>query len=403
MHLRLLAPLAAGAAAASAVPVVAHAAPPAGSCSVDVSASVPAGIMQSGESVSFGVSLTPASGTAQTATITVAGPAASNSTSFTGLPPGGYTVSETPPSGWTTPAAQPVTLTASACSANPSFANTYVPARATFQTVTDPAGDEAGWGYTLVGPGTPVGGEQLVTTGAAPVAFSTALQEGFYTVAQRTLTGWDQTASSGCVITVDYPADAGRTFACRVTDTKEGHVTVAATHGGQAPAAADAFHFVLSGGPSSVLLTQVAVPANHGSLDFGLLQPGTYTLCEQAPPAGWSTTLVAQGGIPNASGDICLPFTLAPGETRAFSVDTRGPAATATPSPAAAQTPSGGVQGVSTNHGATSTRGGAASTPSATGGIAIPNTGVGLSGLAGIPLLLLGTGLVVAGRRRQRR
>lgn len=403
MHLRLLASLAAGAAAVATVPITASAAPEIPSCStgaVTVEATVPA-VLQSGEQAVFGVSLTPSSGPALTGTVTVAGPATSNSTTFTGIPLGTYTLSEVPGSAWQPQPDQTVTLSAAQCSASPVFANAVVPARATFQVATTPPGSEAGWAFTLVGPGTPVGGEKLLTTGPGATTFATPLQEGFYTVAETTLTGWDQTGSANCIFTVDYPADAARTFSCKVSDTHEGRVTVAATHAGQAPTGSDAFHFVLSGGPDNVLVTQVAVASNHGSLDFGQFRPGGYTLCQQAPPTGWSTTLVAQGGIPNASGDICLPFTLAAGETHAFSIDTTGPVAASTPTPSPTPTatatpaPSGAVQG-------TSSGAGHVGLP-ATGGIAIPNTGVGLSGLAGLPLVLAGAGLVAAGRRRGRR
>jgi len=280
------------------------------------------------------------------------------------------------------------------------------PATATFQVVTDPTGDESGWAFTLVGPGTPVGGEKLLTTGAAPVAFATPLQAGMYTVAQTTLAGWDQTGASGCVFTVAYPADSGSTFPCQVHDTEEAHVTVASTHGGQAPSGADAFHFVLSGGPDNVLLTQVANTADKGSLDFGLVRPGSYTLCQQALPTGWATTLVAQGGLPNAGGDICLPFAVTAGQAKAFSVDTTSPAVTSTPTPTPAPTakptpsptPRSGVQGT------TGTGSGTVRLPATGGdGIPIPNTGAGDGLLVGSPLLLLGGALLAAGRRRERR
>lgn len=284
-------------------------------------------------------------------------------------------------------------------------------ATATFQVVTDPAGDESGWTFTLVGPGTPAGGEKLTTTGAAPAPFATPLQAGLYTIAETTRSGWDQSGATGCVFTVAYPADADRTFACQVSDVQEGDVTATVTHGGGLPSGTDAFHLQLSGGPDDVLLAQVAQLANLGHLDFGLLRPGSYKLCQQAPASGWSTTLVAQGGIPDASGDICLPFTLAPGQAKQFTIDNTSPAATPTPAPTAmpTPTPSSGVQGVTTprpNAGSTSgTSGGSGSSSAGTGGtgaVAIPNTGVGLSGLMGGPLILLGGALLAVGRRRRR-
>jgi hypothetical protein len=262
-------------------------------------------------------------------------------------------------------------------------------ATATFTVVTLPAGSEAGWAFTLVGPGTPAGGEKLFTTGPGPTTFTTKLAPGLYTIAQTTLAGWDQTGASGCVFTVAYPADAGRTFACTVTDTREGHVTLTATHGGQPPHGADVFPFTLSGGPGAVHVQQVANAADTGSLDFGQLPPGTYTLCQQAPPSGWSTTLVAQGGAPNPAGDICLPFTLAPGQARAFNVDTTSPApSTPTPTPSPTPTPGQVVT--------------LPATGSAAGAVAVPNTGAGAWALIGAPLLVAGLALVAWGRRQAR-
>ncbi|HZS13707.1 MAG TPA: hypothetical protein VFC09_03820 [Candidatus Dormibacteraeota bacterium] len=398
MHLRLLASLAAGAAvlpAASWTALTVQAAPRT-SCTagtITLEASIP-GVLQGAETVSFPISLTPKGGGAATpSSLAFTAGQTSRSTDVSGLAFDTYTVHETAPAGWVAQPDQDVTVSGTQCSGTASFSNALTPATATFQVATTPAGNESGWTFTLVGPGTPSGGEKLLTTGTAPVTFTTPLQEGMYTVAQTTLNGWDQTGATGCVFTVDYPADAGRTFACRVEDTEEGHVTVASTHGGQAPSGTDAFHFVLSGGPDNVLLTQVSDAADRGALDFGLLRPGGYTLCQQAPPAGWATTLVAQGGLPDAGGDICLPFQLTAGQARAFTVDTASPAVAApTPAPTPTPAPRSGVQGSS-----------GVQLPATGGGIAIPNTGAGAQAALAIPMLLLGGALVATGRRRERR
>jgi hypothetical protein len=405
-HASLAAAAATVAAVAVAVPLGAHAAQQAiaASCSqgtITAAATIP-NVLQGTEAASFTVDLTPQGGGAS-GSKTLAFTAGQTSLSGNvALAFGTYTAHEVVPSGWAARSDQTVTVSAAQCTATASFANAITPAQATFQVATVPPGGEAGWNFALVGPGTPTGGEKLLTTGVAPTAFATPLAEGFYTVAQTTRNGFDQSGSTGCSFTIDYPADAGRIFACKVTDTQEGDVTVTATHGAQAPSGGDAFHFVLSGGPDNVLLTQVADAANHGALDFGLLRPGGYTLCQQAPPTGWSTTLVAQGGIPNASADICLPFALAAGQAKAFTVDNTSPAAasqpTPTPAPTATPTPASGVQGVTSGSG-----GGTAAAQNGGDAIAIPNTGVGLSGLIGAPLLLLGGALLVAGRRRARR
>jgi len=265
-------------------------------------------------------------------------------------------------------------------------------ASASFQVTTVPAGSEAGWSFTLVGPGTPMGGEHLESNGVAPTTFATPLQAGMYTIAQSTRPGWDQTSATGCVFTVAYPADADHAFTCSVSDTKEGRVTVGVTHTGSPPSGADAFHFVLSGGPDDVLLTQVAGASNGGNLDFGLVRPGEYVLCQQVLPAGWTTSFVSTGGIPNAGGDICLPFTLAPGQVKAFKVDTTSPAPTPSPTPAPTlaptPSPSSGVQGV-------------IGIPATGGGVAAPTGDAGLSVAMGLVLLPFCGALVAWGRRRR--
>jgi hypothetical protein len=406
---RNLASVAAATAALALVPLTAHAAtqPQVAGCStgtITAAATIP-NVLQGAETASFPVSVTPqGGGTSSNVSIAFSAGQTSRSTDVSGLAFGTYTVHQTAPAGWQAQPDQTLGVSAGQCTATATFTDAITAASATFQVATDPAGNEPGWNVTLVGPGTPVGGEKLTSAGTAPLLFATPLAEGFYTVAQTTRNGWDQTAGSGCAFTVDYPADAGRTFACSVTDVEEGAVTVAATHAGQPPSGGDAFHFVLSGGPDSVLLTQVAMASNGGALDFGGLRPGNYTLCQQQPPSGWSTTLVAQGGIVAASGDVCLPFVLGAGQARAFTVDTTGPSTASSPTPT--PSPSSGVQGVS-NGGANSTGSGSTHTTTTggagAGAIGIPNTGAGLSGLLGTPLLLLGGGLIVAGRRRDRR
>lgn len=272
-------------------------------------------------------------------------------------------------------------------------------ATATFKVTTVPAGSEAGWEFTLVGPGTPAGGEKKFSTGTAATAFATPLQAGFYTVAQTTMAGWDQTGASGCTISVAYPADAGRTFACTVTDTREGKVTVAATHGGAVPQGSDAFGFTLAGGPAAIHAQQVANAADKGSLDFGQVSAGTYTLCQQALPSGWVTSLVKQGGIADAAGDICLPFTLAPGETRAFAVDTTSPPPPSTPTPGPS-TPTPSSTAPATPAPPTSVQG--VRLPATGSGVAVPNTGAGSATLLGSTLVLCGLGAMLYSRRRRR-
>jgi hypothetical protein len=246
------------------------------------------------------------------------------STTLTGLAPGTYTVNETTLAPYAPQSAQTVTITLPSCSGSASFANNFGPASAQVRKVTVPAGSEAGWVMTLTGPGTPAGGESVTTTGTGYTPFTTVLQEGSYTVTETPQAGWDQTGASGCTFTVNYPADADAVFSCTFTNTREGHVTVLKTENGGVPT--HAYTFTLTGGPDNVNLSRTTSAGNAGALDFGLLKPGSYTLCELAVPAGTHSTLQDQGGTVNATtGDVCLTFTLTAGETRAFTIDNSHP------------------------------------------------------------------------------
>jgi len=180
-------------------------------------------VLQGEESASFDFTVTDAHGSSTPASIAFAAGQTSNSATLSGLAAGTYTVHEVAQSGWATQPDQKVTLGLPSlpnCSATVSFANQVVAATATVQKATVPAGSEAGWSFTLTGPGTKPGGDKVTTTGVAPIAFSTALQEGDYTITETGRNGWVQGATSGCSFTVDYPADAGHTFACHVTNVQ---------------------------------------------------------------------------------------------------------------------------------------------------------------------------------------
>jgi hypothetical protein len=260
--------------------------------SITVHGTVP-NVLQGIETASFPLTLTGPGGTTAS-TLSFSAGSTSQNVTVASLPLGAYTVHETTPAGWDPQADTAVTLAAPSCTTPTGFDNTVAPAKAIAQSATLPAGMETGWIFTLVGPGTSAGGEKVLTLGPGPVSFATKLREGLYTVAETTSTGWDQTGSSGCAFTVDYPADAARAFACRVSNARQA---------GSTP-----------------------TPA-----------PST------PPPA--------------------------------------------TPAPTATPSPHGVVLGVTTTSGA----------------VGVPNTGAGTDALIGVPLILAGTGLLAAGRRRSRR
>lgn len=197
-----------------------------------IDASIP-DVLQGNQSATFAYAVTDAHGNSTPASISFAAGQTSGSATLTGLAAGTYTVHQTSPSGWASQADKTDTAALPNCSGAVQFANSVVPASATVQKITVPAGHEAGWSFTLSGPGAPAGGETVVTTGTGAVAFATALQEGDYTITESsTRDGWIQSAASGCSFTVDYPADAGRVFACTITNT-QGTVSLPVTGGAQ--------------------------------------------------------------------------------------------------------------------------------------------------------------------------
>ncbi len=191
-------------------------------------------VLQGAETAAFHFTATDSHGTATPATVALSAGQTAGSTTLSGLAAGAYTVHEATASGWVAQPDQVVTLAGAGCAGSVSFANSVVPAVATVQKVTLPAGHEAGWSFSLVGPGAPAGGEKVTTTGPGAVAFTTPLQEGAYTIVESsTRDGWVQGSTTGCSFTVDYPADAGRSFACTITNVQAA-VTTPATPAGPA-------------------------------------------------------------------------------------------------------------------------------------------------------------------------
>src|SRR4029079_10020172 len=179
-------------------------------------------VLQTGESAAFTFEVKDVSTVVGSVTITFSAGETSKTGAVSGLAFGPtYTVPEVPVAGWNAQTDQTVTPTD--CAASVTFDNTNAPASARVAKVTVPAGNgnEAGWEMTLTGPGTPVGGEKKTTLGVAAIAFTTALQEGSYSISETAKTGWAKTnASADCSFIVDYPADNGRLFSCTFTNVQ---------------------------------------------------------------------------------------------------------------------------------------------------------------------------------------
>jgi len=249
----------------------------------------------------------------------------SKDVAVSGLALGDYTVSEDTATGWQPQASQNVSLTG--CNAGVEFDNQNAPAVAQVKKVTDPAGYEAGWVMTLNGPGTPAGGEAVTTTGTGFMPFTTALEEGSYTITETAQTGWTQTnASSECSFTVSYPADNGRTFSCTITNRSRAHVHVNKSFEGSPLTGSEAFTFQLRSGSSAgaagtILESEIANVADSGVATFTTdLIPGqTYAICEVLQ-ANINTDLTGYnpGG---AAGVVCQDFTPTPGQSKEFNVN----------------------------------------------------------------------------------
>ena len=272
---------------------------------------------------------------------------ASGDASFaTALVEGAYTITEGAKSGWT------AVGSSGECSfevnypadADRQFSCTFTnrrPAHAAAIKITQPVGAEAGWTMTLSGPGAGVGGESQDTDANGNVAFATDLQAGGqYTITETNQSGWDAQAPTGsCDFTVDYPADADRTFTCTFTNIQRAHVRVSKTVSGSSDLGGRTFMFQLRSGASptslGTTLETKALDAAHNPLSFdtALVAGATYQMCELLPGIGWMTSLFTGGGFtPNVVNDpladnslICHDFTATAGELKTIEVDNTPP------------------------------------------------------------------------------
>jgi Prealbumin-like fold domain len=197
------------------------------------------------------------------------------------LTPGVYYVFEDTATGWQpNPDGVKVDLSGSNCSGTASFTNAFNPAAAKAVKVTNPVGSESGWEMILSGPGAPAGGEKVSTDGSGNAAFTTALQEGSYTITETVKAGWDQTGTSGdCSFTVDYPADSGKTFTCTITNTQRGKIVVKKITDPSTATQKFSFAGDLAGDIG-----------NGGELSKEVV-PGDYSTTETVP-AGWDLTKI---------------------------------------------------------------------------------------------------------------
>jgi hypothetical protein len=216
----------------------------------------------------------------------------------TGLAPGSYTVSETDAAHYAHQGDQTATVlgdTDAHCTGSVRFDNTHGPATAKATKVSNPTGNVSGWHFLLNGPGISAPGEDVVTDANGVATFTTALQQGTYTITEVAQTGWDQTGTSaGCTFTVDYPADADRTFdGCVITNTQRGalrvHKTVVANDSGST--LTDSFSICIQGPSYPSTPNCKSVGIGGGDVTWTDLQPGNYAVSEAAPGSPWIVSI----------------------------------------------------------------------------------------------------------------
>jgi Domain of unknown function DUF11 len=124
--------------------------------------------------------------------------------------------------------------------------------------------------------------------------------------------------------------DSNDTVVCDVTNTKRTRVQIVKTEAGGIPAGS--WSFTVTGGPAQVALEEVT--GAQGGIDFGVLAPGTYELCETDIPSDWHTSLerAPYNGArqPDGAGKVkvCVPLVLEPGDAATIAVDNTRPALT---------------------------------------------------------------------------
>jgi hypothetical protein len=257
-------------------------------------------VLQGAETASFDFKVTGPGGFDQTVTLSFAAGETSKSTTLMDLVPGIYNVNEQPQTGWVDadgPGGRNVDLSGAICDATTSYTNALVPATAKVIKVTDPAGNEAGWEFTLAGPG----GPETKSTGAlGTLTFDLALQEGDYTVTETEQGGFDlvkvtdpdgSTSDLTCQFSVNYPADADSVFECTFENRERGslQVTKVVDWNGVTPDETQTFEICITG-PSYPTPDCKIADYDGAVLNWSDLIPGDYTVTETDPGTSWIVT-----------------------------------------------------------------------------------------------------------------
>jgi hypothetical protein len=134
--------------------------------------------------------------------------------------------------------------------------------------------------------------------------------------------------NNGAQVTVSA-GDTGTTVGDTITNKfNPADVTVIKTQNGAIPT--NAYSFSLTSGANTPSFTQTLTTSstNQGTLDFGELPPGNYTLCELHVPVGTHSTLQDapyHGVLNTTTGDVCYSFVLTGGVNVTFNINNTFP------------------------------------------------------------------------------
>jgi Domain of unknown function (DUF5979) len=150
-------------------------------------------------------------------------------------------------------------------------------------------------------------------TGTAPVSGIPTGLNCTVTEVNANTGGFDTTPSTG----VATAAAGGRV---NFTNVKRAGLTITKTQNG-GPATFQ-YTFRLTGGPDNVSISKTTL-IDPNPLNFGLVKPGTYTLCELEVAAGTTSTLENFPGatVDATTGTVCAPITLLAGDVVTFTID----------------------------------------------------------------------------------
>ncbi|MBE9398758.1 hypothetical protein IOQ59_15975, partial [Pontibacterium sp. N1Y112] len=178
------------------------------------------------------------------------------------------------------------------CEGSVSFFNEADPANVQVVKVTLPAGNEAGWQFTLTGPGLNGGVSDTTDVNGHANFGGIELGEGLYTMTELSQTDWDLTDvtnpdgshdSAECTFEVDLPADAGHAFECTFENTQRGQIIITkVTEGNELLDLGGTFSFSSSPDLSlRDLVTTDSVPTDTQTVSSVL--PGQYLVSEDDP------------------------------------------------------------------------------------------------------------------------